>query len=92
MSVVVTADGLEDAIKSDISSIPAVSVEDERDYPLGGKSWTIHLQDDEAELFFAEGYLIKGGSIVSSNSCSTASRDDALFSVGSIFVVESSGQ
>eukprot|EP00956_Cyclotella_meneghiniana_P035647 scaffold116816_cov42-Cyclotella_meneghiniana.AAC.1 len=52
MSVDVTADDLEDAIKSDISSIPAVSVEDERDYPLEGKSWTIHLQDEEAELFF----------------------------------------
>eukprot|EP00804_Cyclotella_cryptica_P021433 CCRYP_005783-RA/>CCRYP_005783-RA protein AED:0.00 eAED:0.00 QI:831/1/1/1/1/1/3/2372/6166 len=86
LSVGATAGELMDAIISDISSIHSVSVVDEQHYAFGGKSWTIHLQafDDEAELFFAEGHLLDGGSIVSTNYCPSASPTDPLYSVKSV--------
>ena len=100
LSVGLTADELSHAITSDISSIHEVFVTEEQDYPYGGKSWIIwlHSFDGEADLFFAESYLISRGHVVSQNYCTTSSQGDPLHSANSVagrrgtdFVVELSG-
>jgi hypothetical protein len=100
LSVDSTAQELMDAITTDIMSIRTLSVVDEQDYSSGGKSWTIRLQsvDGDAELFFAEGHLIRGGSIAITNICPEASRDESLYRAESVagrkggnFVLELNG-
>ncbi|KAL7538362.1 hypothetical protein ACHAXR_010787, partial [Thalassiosira sp. AJA248-18] len=63
LSVGTPEDELEDAILSDISSIHSLSVTHEQDHGLGATSWAIHLMsfDGDAQLFFAEGHLLSGG-------------------------------
>ena len=100
LSVDLTADELSNAIKSDITSIHELFIADELDYSYGGKSWIIQLQsfDGEANLFFAESYLINGGYVVSTNYCPTLSQGEPLYSAASVagrrgldFAVELSG-
>lgn len=100
LSVDSTALDLTEAISTDIASIHTLSVVDEEDYSFGGKSWTIHLEsfDGDAELFFAEGHLVSGGSIAVTNICPEASRDEPLYRAqsaagcrGSNFILELNG-
>jgi len=86
LSVSTSADELKNAILSDITSIHSLSVTHEQDYGSGANSWVIYLMsiDDDAQLFFAEGHLLSGGTVVTTVICPVASREHSLYSVESV--------
>lgn len=77
LSVSASADELENAILSDINTIHSLSVTSAHNHVLGSYSWALHLKsfDDDAQLFFAEGHLLEGGTIVATVTCPVASED-----------------
>eukprot|EP00970_Alexandrium_tamarense_P002964 scaffold427_cov103-Alexandrium_tamarense.AAC.19 len=86
MSVDVSDEEIAEAITTDISGIHSASVSRDQDYRVGAKSWTIQLLsfDHDAELFFAEGHLITGGSVVATPECPVASKDSSRFKAQSV--------
>jgi len=80
LSVDVTAQEVEDAILTDITSIHDISVSQQ-----GSKSWGIHLKsfDGEALAFFAEGHLLSG-SITVSSVCPISASDQSIYSATSV--------
>ena len=86
MNVGTSAEELRNVIISDITSIHSLTVIHEQDHGLGANSWTIHLMsfDGDAQLFFAEGHLLSGGTVAATADCPVASPENSLYSVQSI--------
>ena len=86
MNVGTSAEELRNVIISDITSIHSLTVIHEQDHGLGANSWTIHLMsfDGDAQLLFAEGHLLSGGTVAATADCPVASPENSLYSVQSI--------
>ena len=80
LSVDVTAEELEDAILSDITSLHDIKVSS-----IVSHSWHLHLTyyENDPLLFFAERHLITNGHIAAVSICPVASSDEPLYSVES---------
>ncbi|KAL9189871.1 hypothetical protein ACHAXT_009546 [Thalassiosira profunda] len=81
-----SAEDLESAILSDITSIHSLSITHEQDHGLGENSWSIHLlsYDGDARLLFAEGHLLSGGTVAVTPVCPVASPGEPLHSVETV--------
>ena len=82
LSVDVSAEELQNAIVTDIAAIETVLVTHLDD----SDSFAIHLMsfEGDAELFFVEGHMLIGGTIVMTPTCPVDSYDRPLYSVESV--------